>query len=116
MGIAGSPQKRPGCATSVVSMRPSITRPRDVALRLGDLCPDGIDVVFENVGGSTLDRVVAAPYRATWCTDPALCGTISNYNEVEGAEPLHWYMNFVSKRARMEGFLVLDYLDRFRKR
>jgi NADPH-dependent curcumin reductase len=43
----------------------------------------------------------------------ALCGTISDYNALETPTPIHFYSNLVARRARMAGFLVLDYLDRF---
>jgi hypothetical protein len=82
----------------------------DVGDRLGELCPDGIDVVFENVGGATLD---ASLQHLAIGARVALCGAIATYNDVDRADPVHWYMNLVSKRARIEGFLVLDYLDRF---
>jgi NADPH-dependent curcumin reductase len=85
-------------------------RTEDVGERLGALCPDGVDVFFDNVGGATLDAVLGhLALRARI----AVCGAISTYNALDRAEPIHAYMNLVSQRARMEGFLVLDYLDRF---
>ena len=41
-----------------------------------------------------------------------LCGAISQYNEDRPAGPGN-YLSLITKRARMEGFLILDYLDRF---
>ena len=42
-----------------------------------------------------------------------LCGAISTYNnEVPAPGPSN-YMSLVINRAKMEGFIVLDYLDRF---
>jgi NADPH-dependent curcumin reductase CurA len=82
----------------------------DIAARLDELCPDGVDVFFDNVGGVTLDTVLR---RLAIGARIALCGAISTYNEDETPTPIHSYMNLVVKRARMQGFLVLDYLDRF---
>jgi hypothetical protein len=86
----------------------------DVGARLDELCPDGIDVYFDNVGGEILD---AALVRLKLNARIPLCGTISSYNEIDqglkGAPPIHAYSNLVATRSRMEGFLVLDYLDRF---
>jgi NADPH-dependent curcumin reductase CurA len=82
----------------------------DIGVRLDQLCPDGVDVFFDNVGGATLDtllRHLALGARI------ALCGAISTYNAAETPPPIHWYVNLVVQRARMQGFLVLDYLDRF---
>ncbi|HSO96815.1 MAG TPA: NADP-dependent oxidoreductase [Acidimicrobiia bacterium] len=82
----------------------------DLDVRLAQLCPDGVDVFFDNVGGSTLDtllRHLALGARI------ALCGAISTYNNDTTPPPIHWYMNLVVQRARMQGFLVLDYVARF---
>jgi NADPH-dependent curcumin reductase len=85
-------------------------RTEDLGARLDALCPDGVDVFFDNVGGATLDTVLR---RLAIGARIALCGAISTYNETDQPPPIHWYMNLVVKRARMQGFLVLDYLDRF---
>lgn len=73
------------------------------ALRLH--CADGIDVDFENVGGETLDAVLA---HANPFARIAVCGMISQYNL---AEPYHLkHVNeVVSKRLNMRGFVVRDH-------
>jgi NADPH-dependent curcumin reductase CurA len=63
------------------------------------------------VGSDLLDTVLE---RLAIRARVALCGAISTYNET-GPPPIHWYMNLVVQRARIEGFLVLDDLDRFPK-
>ncbi|HEX8069643.1 MAG TPA: NADP-dependent oxidoreductase [Pyrinomonadaceae bacterium] len=72
-------------------------------------CPDGIDVYFENVGGALLDDVLSLiNLRARI----VLCGLISQYN---AAAPVPGPYNFgaiLMQRARIEGFIVLDYLPR----
>ena len=42
-----------------------------------------------------------------------LCGAISVYNEKDRPPGPRNIFNLIVKRGRMEGFLVLDYLDRF---
>ena len=42
-----------------------------------------------------------------------MCGAISTYNEDGTTSGISNYRNLITKRARMEGFLLLDYLDRF---
>ena len=110
IGIAGTDDK---CAwvTDDLGFDACINyKTEDVGKRLDELCPDGIDVYFDNVGGSILDQALA---RLALNARISVCGTISSYNASGLPEPLYWYGNLVSMRARMEGFLVLDYLDRF---
>ncbi len=84
-------------------------RTEDVAARLVELCPDGIDVYFDNVGGEILDAVLA---NLAIGARIACCGAISTYtlDELPGVRNTP---NLIMKRARMEGFLILDYVDRF---
>jgi NADPH-dependent curcumin reductase len=84
-------------------------RTEDVAARLVELCPDGIDVYFDNVGGEILDAVLA---NLAIGARIAVCGAISTYNEDEPTGVRNT-PNLIMQRARMEGFLVLDYIDRF---
>jgi hypothetical protein len=110
IGIAGTPDK---CSwlTGELGFDHAVNyRTEDVGARLDELCPDGIDVFFDNVGGAILDAVLR---RLALGARLALCGAISTYNEEDQPPPIHWYMNLVVQRARMQGFLVLDYLDRF---
>jgi NADPH-dependent curcumin reductase CurA len=81
-----------------------------VGARLDELCPDGIDVYFDNVGGEILDAALA---RLALNARVAVCGTIAGYNTTDLHDPIYQYSNLVATRSRMEGFLVLDYLDRF---
>jgi NADPH-dependent curcumin reductase CurA len=110
IGIAGTPEK---CRwlTDDLNFDAAINYKTDnVGTRLDELCPDGIDVYFDNVGGEILDTVLG---RLAIGARIALCGAISTYNAADRPAPIHWYMNLVVKRARMQGFLVLDYIDRF---
>lgn len=110
IGIAGTPEK---CAwlTGELGLDAAIDyRTENVGARIAELCPDGVDVFFDNVGGATLDAVLV---NLALRGRVALCGAISTYNDIEGAEPIRAYMNLVVKRARIEGFLVLDYVARF---
>jgi NADPH-dependent curcumin reductase CurA len=84
-------------------------RTEDVAARLVELCPAGIDVYFDNVGGEILDAVLA---HLAIGARIAVCGAISTYNQDEPTG-VHNTPNLIMQRARMEGFLVLDYVDRF---
>ncbi len=83
---------------------------QDVAAELDRLCPDGIDVYFDNVGGEILDICLD---RIALNARVVLCGGISRYN-VEGELPgPKNYFNLIFRRARMQGFLAPDYAPRF---
>jgi NADPH-dependent curcumin reductase CurA len=82
----------------------------DLGKQLGAACPKGIDVFFDNVGGAILDAVLA---RIALRGRVVLCGAISQYNDFEGAVGPRNYLNLISRRGRMEGFIILDYVDRF---
>jgi NADPH-dependent curcumin reductase CurA len=75
-------------------------------------CPDGIDVFFDNVGGETLDAVLSL---INLHARIVICGLISQYNAVEPIPGPYYFPNILSKRARVEGFIILDYADRFRE-
>jgi NADPH-dependent curcumin reductase CurA len=81
----------------------------DIGQRLGELCPDDIDVFFDNVGGTTLEAAI--DHMADFGRI-ALCGAISQYNDTEPRPGPHNLMVLVARRIRMQGFIVLDYLDR----
>jgi NADPH-dependent curcumin reductase CurA len=81
----------------------------DVGTRLDELCPQGIDMLFESVGGPVMDLVLD---RINTRARIALCGMISAYNG-DGTQSTQALMQLVNKSARMEGFLVLNYMDRY---
>lgn len=72
--------------------------------------PDGVDVIFENVGGDILD---AGLNNLAMYAHIGLCGLISEYNnpgEKTGARNI-WQL--IVKRATMRGLLVADYVPEF---
>ena len=81
----------------------------NAAARLKALCPKGVDIFFDNVGGDILDAALA---RLALRGRVVLCGGIANYNATEPPPGPKNYLNLVVQRGRMEGFLVLDYMSR----
>jgi hypothetical protein len=81
----------------------------DVDGRLRELCPKGIDVYFDNVGGDLLDTALV---QLAMHGRIVLCGAIATYNDDELRPGPKHYLNLLLKRGRMEGFLVLDYMAR----
>ncbi len=82
----------------------------DVGARLSALCPDGIDVFFDNVGGQILDEVLARIARGARIV---ICGSISRYNLEEPPPGPRNYFHLTIQRGRMEGFVVMDFFHRY---
>ena len=77
--------------------------------RIGVICPEKVDVFFDNVGGDILE---AALNHINLKARVVLCGGISGYNATAPIPGPANLMNLVTMRARMEGFIILDYMDR----
>jgi NADPH-dependent curcumin reductase len=80
-----------------------------IGTRLSELCPNGIDVFFDNVGGEVLNEVLA---RINLHARIVLCGSISKSDAATPQPGPANYSNLVARRARMEGFTGLDYPKR----
>jgi NADPH-dependent curcumin reductase CurA len=85
-------------------------RTDDVNRRLRELCPDRVDVYFDNVGGDVLDAVLG---HINQRGRVVLCGAISAYSRHGRPPGPSNYINLISRRGRMQGFLSLDCWDRF---
>jgi NADPH-dependent curcumin reductase CurA len=110
VGIAGGAEKC-GWLTKEAHFDAAIDyKSEDVGRRIGELCPRGVDVYFDNVGGPILEAALAHIAQRARIV---LCGGISAYNDEEPPPGPRNLMNLVIQRARMEGFIVVDYLPRF---
>lgn len=109
IGIAGGPDK---CEwLTEIGFDAAIDyKSEDVLRRLRELAPKGIDVYFDNVGGEILDAALANLSRGARVV---ICGAISTYNETSLPPGPSRYMSLLVFRARMEGFVVFDYADRY---
>jgi len=82
----------------------------DYFKKLKELCPDGIDVYFDNVGGAlTDDALKLINVRARVC----VCGQISQYNLAKPEMGPRFLWKLIERRARVEGFLVFQFADRY---
>ena len=81
----------------------------NVAAALKKHCPNGIDIDFENVGGEIMDAVLA---QINLRARIVLCGLISGYNATTPVPGPYNFANILVQRARIEGFIVLDYAPR----
>jgi hypothetical protein len=78
--------------------------------KLAELCPAGIDIYFDNVGGAITDavlRLINVKARIS------VCGQSSQYNLEKPELGPRWFGQLVAKRAKAQGFLVSDYAKRF---
>jgi NADPH-dependent curcumin reductase CurA len=110
IGIAGGPEK---CAWIVdeLGFDEAIDyKAGDISARLHEACPDGLDLYFDNVGGEILNACLG---QLAMRGRVVLCGAISGYNSREAASGPVNYINLLIRRGRMEGFIILDYFDRF---
>jgi len=110
VGIAGGPEK---CAWLVddLGLDGAIDhRADDVRARLKELCPERVDVFFDNVGGPVLDAVLT---RIANKARVVLCGAISSYNDARRPPGPANYQNLIQREARMEGFLALNHWGRY---
>lgn len=73
-----------------------------------EVCPKGIDVNFENVGGELFE---AALWNMRDFGRIALCGMISSYNDEELQPGPKGMMLAIGRRLRIQGFIVTDHLD-----
>ena len=89
-------------------------RDPDLAGKLGDACPDGIDVYFENVGGAVFQAVL--PLLNPFARVP-VCGLIAQYNAKPGDPPsgpaavTDLMRASLTKRLLIRGFIVYDFAD-----
>ena len=110
VGIAGGPEKVAEL-TELYGYDAGIDyKADDLNGALKESCPNGVDVYFDNVGGAISETVFR---RLNVGARIAICGQISQYNLVEPELAPRNLGFLIVFRARMEGFLVSDYVHRF---
>jgi NADPH-dependent curcumin reductase CurA len=82
----------------------------DVRARLKELAPNGVDVFFDNVGGTILEDVLARLARGARIV---ISGAVSQYNTTTRAHGPSNYMQLLVSRASMTGFVIFDYAARY---
>jgi NADPH-dependent curcumin reductase len=110
IGIAGGEEK---CRWLVDELRFDAAidyKHDDVRAKLREHAPDGVHVFFDNVGGETLEHVLARLARGARIV---LCGAVSQYNATEAPRGPANYMQLLVARASMTGFVIFDYADRY---
>lgn len=112
VGVAGSPDK---CAwlTQEAGFDAALdykTEP-DLTAAIQNVMPDGIDLLFDNVGNAMIDRVLPLMRRGGRIV---VSGQVADYNLAPETRPgIRNTTPFITQRLRMEGLVVFDFAARF---
>ena len=82
----------------------------NVKQRIRELCPRGVDVIYDNVGGKILNDMLACIATGARVV---ICGGISRYETGTLPAGPENYFNLVFRRGTMAGFIVLDWASEF---
>ena len=113
IGIAGGPEKcarlteRYGFDVAIDYRGKSV---QQLSAEIGIHARNGVNVIFENVGGDILD---AGLNNLAMGARIGLCGLISEYNNSDEKTGARNIWQLIVKRASMTGLLVADYVPRF---
>lgn len=110
VGVAGGPDKRRACLDEFgFDAAVDYKATPDLGPALDAACPHGVDCFFDNVGAEQFDQVLD---RINIGARIAICGTIGmpSFPLPTGPRPNR---QLLIKRARMQGFIILDHYDRY---
>jgi NADPH-dependent curcumin reductase CurA len=113
IGIAGGPEKcarlvqRYGYDVAIDYRGKSVDQ---LSAEIAEAAPDGVNIIFENVGGDILD---AGLNNLAMHARVGLCGLISEYNNPREKTGARNVWQLIVKRASITGLLVADYVPRF---
>lgn len=110
IGIAGGPDKIDYLVNELGIDAGIDYKHEDVAARLDELAPNGIDRFFDNVGGELLDLVLD---RLAMEGRISICGAISQYGHLQDVRGPKLYLRVAERNARMCGFTVDHFAARF---
>ncbi len=110
VGIAGSKDKCEYLVKELGFTAAVNYRDADFAQQLSDVCPNGVDVYFDNVGGEVSDAVMNLINK--FARIP-ICGQIANYNLAAPAVGPRVQGTLLTNSALMQGFIVGNYAQRF---
>ena len=110
VGIAGGPEKTALCRDSFGYDAAIDYRSADIAEAVGTACPDGVDCYFDNTCGPISDAVMTCLAQGARI---AICGTaaLTDWDPIPTGPRIN--RQLLVARARIQGFLVLDYKDRY---
>lgn len=110
IGIAGGPDKCQRVVDHYGADACIDYKSEDVGQRLRALCPEGIGLYFDNVGGALLEHALD---NLAMGARIVICGAISDYNNLDSVHAPRNYLNLIGKGARMEGLLNFHWLAHY---
>lgn len=108
IGIAGGPDK---CAHLVDTLgfdEAIDYKNDDVNARLRELCPNGVNVFYDNVGGPILDAVLD---NIAMRSRVVICGAVSQYDDMDNVTGPSMYLRLAERQSTMEGFAYFHFPD-----
>jgi NADPH-dependent curcumin reductase CurA len=111
IGIAGGPVKTAHLVENLGFDAAIDYKHDDVNARLRELCPNGVNVFFDNVGGPILDAVLD---NLAMRARVVICGAVSQYDDMDDITGPSMYLRLAERQSRMEGFAYFHFPDRIR--
>ncbi len=111
LGVASSSEKCRWLSDTLGADHTIAYQEQELESSLSVLCPNGVDVLFDNVGGQQLDTLLQCLRQQARVV---LCGYIAtDYNASPSWQGLKNHTQLLSKRATLQGFFVFDYFEQF---
>ncbi|KWV91310.1 NADP-dependent oxidoreductase [Erythrobacter sp. YT30] len=110
VGIAGGPKKCEWLVKEAGYDAAIDYKAGGVKEQIKEHCPRGVDVIYDNVGGSILNDMLA---NIATNARVVICGGISRYETGQLPAGPENYFNLVFRRGTMAGFIVLDWAGEF---
>jgi NADPH-dependent curcumin reductase len=110
IGIAGGPEKCEYIVKELGFDGAIDYKAENLKTAVAKHCPKGVDVYFDNVGGEILDTLLLFLNKRARII---ICGAISQYNNTTPISGPSNYLSLLVNHARMEGFVVFDYVAQY---
>ena len=110
VGITGGAAKKALCTGEFGYSAAIDYKSEDVGAALDTACPDGVDVYFDNTSGPITDAVMS---RLKVGARVVICGTASIANWHPSPQGPRFERVLLTKRARMQGYVIFDYAPRY---
>jgi NADPH-dependent curcumin reductase CurA len=112
VGITGGKEKRTLCLEKFGFDAAVDYKAADFVERLAEACSGGVDVYYDNTAGPITDAVMAHLNRGARIV---ICGTASVASWTPSPQGPRVERHLLVKRARMQGFVILDHADYYAK-
>jgi len=106
IGIAGGPVKTAHLVETLGFDAAIDYKNDDVNAKLRELCPDGVNVFYDNVGGPILDAVLD---NLAMRARVVICGAVSQYDDMDNVTGPSMYLRLAERQSRMEGFAYFHF-------